>query len=57
MKKINKKGLKFLRKVLFCLWNVLLQKYDSLKFEKNAFLQNRQLYTTFTYQFCPKILI
>jgi len=37
--------------------DVLLQRYDSADFEKDMFSQNRQLYTTFTSQICPEILI
>ncbi len=41
----------FPRHVLFCLSDVLLQRYDSDDFEKKRFSQNWQLYITFTSQF------
>ena len=44
----NEKGMRFLRNILLCWSDVSLQRYETSKFEKNAFSQNRQLYTTFT---------
>jgi hypothetical protein len=47
----------FLGNILFCLSDVSLQRYDTSKFEKNAFFTKLQLYTTFTSQIRPEILI
>ncbi len=55
MKKQEKKG--NFKGYLFCRSDVSLQRYETSKIKKTRFSQNRQLYTTFTLQIRPEILI